>query len=121
MTTRALLFLGCMCTLATPAHAGSSASQRQAAARAEAQDLVDGIWKGEGNLNAQLSRAQFLGVEGIVSLELSELTRRATDDAQLRRIAQSRMHVLHSPELGMTMADGGRPVEEQDDDEPDRN
>lgn len=32
--------------------------------------------------------------------------------------AQSQMHVLHSQELGLTMADGGRPLEDDDSDTP---
>lgn len=32
--------------------------------------------------------------------------------------AQSEMHVLHSPELGLTMADGGRPLDDENDSGP---
>ncbi len=84
-----------LCMLAAPVWAGSKAGQKQLAARLEAQDAVDAILKGEGNLNATLSRVQYLGQEGNVCFELNEVARRSGDDQQTRRIAQALATLAH--------------------------
>ncbi|MBK7863015.1 MAG: HEAT repeat domain-containing protein [Archangiaceae bacterium] len=79
---------------AVTAVAGSKTAKAQAV-RAEAQDLVDAILRGDGNLNGTLSRVHYLGQEGVVSLELAETVRRAGDLEQLRRIAQALGALAH--------------------------
>ena len=68
----------CLTMMALVAHAGPNA-HKTAAQRAEAQDIEDAILQGEGSLNVQLNRVHYLGQEGIVSLDLSDLVRKAHD------------------------------------------
>ncbi len=92
MTKRVLVFVSCM--LAATASAGPR-RDKQLAVRAEAQDLVDAILRGDGNLNAALSRVHYLGQEGSVSLELADTVRRLSDEHQLRRVAQALATMAH--------------------------
>lgn len=90
---RVLVFVGCMLALEAM---GASRRDKALAVRAEAQDLVDAIIRGDGNLNAALSRVHYLGAEGSVSLELAEVVRRTSDPQQLQRIAQALAVMAHA-------------------------
>jgi HEAT repeat protein len=80
--------------IALSAGAGPS-SQKTAVRRAEAQDIEDAILHGEGSLNAQLNRVHYLGQEGIVSADLSDLVRKAHDVQQIRNIATALADLAH--------------------------
>jgi HEAT repeat protein len=80
--------------IAVSAHAGPNA-RKTAVQRAEAQEIEDAILQGEGSLNAQLNRVHYLGQEGIVSLDLSDLVRKAHDVMQVRNIATALSELAH--------------------------
>jgi HEAT repeat protein len=89
--SRSLLALGLSASLAW---GGSQASEKNMARRAEAQDIVDQLLRGEGNVNALTARAAFIGQEAIVALDLSDMARRG-DENQQRTIAQALSNLAH--------------------------
>jgi HEAT repeat protein len=80
--------------VALSAQAGSQAAKK-AGQRAEAQDIEDAIVRVEGNLNTLINRVHYLGQEAIVSLDLSEMVKRAADLPQQRNVAQALAELGH--------------------------
>lgn len=85
----------CVGMLSLSAAARPKSVEKSMAARAEAQDLVDGILRGEGNLNGLLNRVRFIGQEAAVCTELSEVVRRTGDPQQVRNVAQALGTLAH--------------------------
>jgi HEAT repeat protein len=85
----------CVSMIALSAHAGSQTARKTAVQRAEAQDIEDAILRSDGNLNAALNRAHYIGQEGLICLDLSDAVKRAGDVAQVRNIATALGELAH--------------------------
>ncbi|MHB8877721.1 MAG: HEAT repeat domain-containing protein [Myxococcaceae bacterium] len=86
---------------APPAFSGPASTQKALSRRAEAQNLVDQIASG-GNLQAAVSRLQFLGQEAFASAALADLLGRSVDDRQRRNMV-SALSLLGSPAAERTL------------------
>ena len=89
--------------LATVTFAGPLARQKAMSKRAEAQELVEQLLRGEGNQNIIVNRIKYLGEEPYACAELSDLARREFDAERMRTVASTLGQLGHPCAEGTLM------------------